>query len=111
MSPPRPPRPPTHAHTHTNTTQRNKTGKTGSKGFGDPVTFDNAYYTALLAKPWANNAADPMAGMIGLPSDHALPDDAECAPIIAAYAADAGAFFADFAAAYAKMARLGSGIA
>lgn len=36
----------------------------GGKGFGDPVTFDNAYYTSLLAKPWLN-PNDPMADMIG----------------------------------------------
>jgi hypothetical protein len=36
----------------------------GGKGFGDPVTFDNAYYTALLAKPWLN-PNDSMASMIG----------------------------------------------
>ncbi|KAF8058871.1 APX6 [Scenedesmus sp. PABB004] len=79
----------------------------GGKGFGDPVTFDTAYYTALLAKPWLN-AADPMAGMIGLPSDHALPDDPACAALIARYASDSAAFFADFAAAYAKLTALGA---
>jgi hypothetical protein len=36
----------------------------GGKGFGDPVTFDNAYYSALLAKPWLN-PNDSMATMIG----------------------------------------------
>ena len=41
----------------------------GSKGFGDPVTFDNAYYTALQQKPWAGAPKDSMAAMIGLPSD------------------------------------------
>lgn len=41
----------------------------GAKGFGDPVTFDNAYYTALLNKPWAGVPKDSMANMIGLPSD------------------------------------------
>lgn len=41
----------------------------GSKGFGDPVTFDNAYYPALQQKPWAGAPADSMAAMIGLPSD------------------------------------------
>ena len=89
--------PPSHKHDDHNL---------GSKGFGDPVTFDNAYYTALLAKPWTNKG-DAMAAMIGLPSDHALPDDAACAAVIAEFAADGASFFADFAAAYAKMARLG----
>jgi len=41
----------------------------GAKGFGDPVTFDNAYYTALQSKPWTGAPADSMAAMIGLPSD------------------------------------------
>lgn len=26
----------------------------GNKGFGDAYTFDTAYYTALLNKPWTN---------------------------------------------------------
>ncbi|KXZ42065.1 hypothetical protein GPECTOR_212g425 [Gonium pectorale] len=78
----------------------------GSKGFGDPTTFDNAYYSALLARPWTN-ASDPMASMVGLPSDHVLPDDPDCLPHIRRYADDQAAFFADFAAAYAKMTRLG----
>lgn len=36
----------------------------GTKGFGDPVTFDNAYYQSLLRKPWENKS-DGMAAMIG----------------------------------------------
>eukprot|EP00775_Hariotina_reticulata_P002881 gene2881-3172_t len=79
----------------------------GGKGFGDPVTFDNAYYTALIAKPWLNKN-DPMADMIGLPSDHVLPDDAECLEYIQAYAADQQLFFRDFAAAYEKLTKLGA---
>jgi hypothetical protein len=35
----------------------------------------------LLKKPWLNTQ-DPMASMIGLPSDHVLPDDPELVPII-----------------------------
>ncbi|KAF6238216.1 heme peroxidase, partial [Scenedesmus sp. NREL 46B-D3] len=82
----------------------------GGKGFGDPVTFDNAYYTALLAKPWLK-PNDSMAAMIvcsGLPSDHALPDDPECLKFIQAYADDQQLFFRDFAAAYMQLTSLGA---
>ncbi|GFR50939.1 hypothetical protein Agub_g13259 [Astrephomene gubernaculifera] len=78
----------------------------GSKGFGDPVRFDNEYYTSLLRRPWTN-PDDPMASMIGLPSDHVLPDDPDCLPYIRTYAEDQDAFFRDFAAAYVKMCALG----
>ena len=56
----------------------------GGKGFGAPDVFDNAYYQSLLRKPWLD-PKDPMATMIGLPSDHVLPDDPECLPIIQVY--------------------------
>lgn len=79
----------------------------GGKGFGDPVTFDNAYYSSLLKKPWENKG-DSMAAMIGLPSDHVLPDDPTCRPIIERYAADQSAFHADFAQAYVKLTSLGA---
>jgi L-ascorbate peroxidase len=79
----------------------------GGKGFGDPVAFDNAYYTALLAKPWLNTQ-DEMSTHIGLPSDHVLPDDPECLPIIQEYAGDTAAFHRDFAAAYVKMTMMGA---
>lgn len=78
----------------------------GSKGYGDPLTFDNTYFVSLLKKPWENKA-DPMADMVGIPSDHVLPGDPTCAPIIERYAADQGAFFADFGAAYLKLTALG----
>ncbi|GIL56243.1 hypothetical protein Vafri_11678 [Volvox africanus] len=78
----------------------------GSKGFGDPTRFDNEYYLALLRRPW-NNPKDSMASMIGLPSDHVLPDDPECLPYIQRYAEDQNAFFADFSSAYIKMTTLG----
>jgi len=80
----------------------------GNKGFGDPVTFDNAYYTALLAKPWAGAAPDSMAQMIGLPSDKVIADDPECKPYIEEYAASQTRFFQDFSAAYRKLASLGA---
>jgi L-ascorbate peroxidase len=79
----------------------------GSKGFGDPVTFDNAYYTALQKKPWLN-PNDSMADMIGLPSDHVLPDDPECREFIDTYAADQQLFFRDFAVAYQQLTSLGA---
>ena len=72
------------------------------------MTFDNAYYTALLQKPWAAPNADSMAQMIGLPSDHVLPDDPECQPVIKMYAADQARFYKDFAAAYQKLTMLGA---
>ena len=36
----------------------------GTKGFGDPVTFDNTYYQTLLKKPWKNPLVY-MSSMIG----------------------------------------------
>jgi len=79
----------------------------GGKGFGDAATFDNAYYTALLKKPWLNTA-DEMSTHIGLPSDHVLPDDLECKPIIEEFAKDQPAFHREFADAYVKMTTLGA---
>ena len=79
----------------------------GSKGYGDPVTFDNAYYTALLKKPW-DDPSNSMASMIGLPSDHVLPDDPVCRPAIEAYAASQQQFFQDFSDAYRKLTMLGA---
>ncbi len=46
----------------------------GNKGFGEPLTFDNTYYKTLETKPWAGPNPPEMAKMIGLPSDHVLPD-------------------------------------
>lgn len=79
----------------------------GSKGFGDALTFDNAYYTALLQKPWTD-PENEMASMIGLPSDHVLPDDAECRPVIQEYASSQQRFFQDFGSAYVKLTSLGA---
>ncbi len=53
----------------------------GSKGFGAYDKFDNVYYSTLLQRPWTNTK-DDMASMIGLPSDHVLPDDPELEPMI-----------------------------
>lgn len=79
----------------------------GSKGYGDPVTFDNVYYTALLREPW-DDPSNSMASMIGLPSDHVLPDDPECRPVIESYAQSEQKFFQDFSAAYVKLTSLGA---
>ena len=78
----------------------------GGKGFGDPAKFDNFYFQALLRKPWLNKS-DSMAAMIGLASDHVLPDDPECRAAIDAFAADEAIFFSEFQAAYLKMTCLG----
>ncbi|XLS58332.1 hypothetical protein HN51_008087, partial [Arachis hypogaea] len=43
----------------------------GSKGFGSPTSFDNAYYKILLEKPWANSGV--MSSMIGLPFRSQMP--------------------------------------
>lgn len=79
----------------------------GSKGYGDPVTFDNTYYKTLLAAPWADKSNE-MAQHTGIPTDHVLADNPELRPHIQRYADNQDAFYADFAAAYAKMASLGA---
>lgn len=79
----------------------------GSKGFGDPLTFDNAYYETLLEAPWAKPGADEMASHIGLPSDHALPLDSNCREVIERLSKDQKAFFESFVASYIKMVGLG----
>ena len=45
--------------------------------------------------------------MVGLPSDHVLPEDAECLAVIREYAADQGAFFRDFSRAFVKLSEQG----
>ena len=84
----------------------------GGKGFGAPLTFDNAYYKTLLARPWSDPTASAdaraMASHIGLPSDQGLPDDAACLAWIQRYAADQDAWFDDFSAAYLKMGIMGA---
>lgn len=44
----------------------------------------------------------------GLPSDHALPDDAECLAFIQRYADSQPDFFNDFSTAYVKMCATGA---
>lgn len=79
----------------------------GSKGYGDPVTFDNTYFRTLLAAPWTDKSNE-MAQHMGIPTDHVLADNPELRPHIQRYADSQEAFFTDFAAAYAKMAVLGA---
>ncbi|KAL0905749.1 hypothetical protein M5K25_024186, partial [Dendrobium thyrsiflorum] len=78
----------------------------GSKGFGNPNVFDNAYYKILLEKPWS--ASGSMSSMIGLPSDRALAEDDECLRWIKVYAGDQVKFFDDFSSAYVKLVDLGA---
>ena len=78
----------------------------GAKGFGDPSTFDNFYFKALLNKPWLDKK-NSMAEMIGLPSDKVLPDDQECRQVVERYAGDQAAWHRDFARAFTKLATLG----
>ncbi|KAL1210357.1 putative L-ascorbate peroxidase 6 [Cardamine amara subsp. amara] len=78
----------------------------GSKGFGDPTAFDNAYYKILLTKPWKSTSK--MTSMVGLPSDHALVEDDECLRWVKRYAEDQDKFFKDFTNAYIKLVNSGA---
>lgn len=78
----------------------------GSKGFGNPLVFDNSYYKILLEKPWTSSAG--MASMIGLPSDRALVEDDECLRWIRDYAENQNMFFEDFKNAYIKLVNSGA---
>lgn len=78
----------------------------GNKGFGEPLSFDNAYYKSLLGRPW-NDPTNSMAAMIGLPSDHVLAEDSACADMIQGYADDQNHFFKDFSASFLKLTSLG----
>lgn len=78
----------------------------GNKGFGEPLLFDNTYYTSLLKKPW-ENSKDPMASMIGLQSDRVLPDDATLRPIIQRFADDNDEFLHNFTRSYIQLTELG----
>ncbi|CAA7025420.1 unnamed protein product [Microthlaspi erraticum] len=80
----------------------------GSKGFGDPFTFDNAYYKILLEKPWTSTTTSKMTSMVGLPSDHALVEDDECLRWVKQYAEDQDKFFKDFTNAYIKLVNSGA---
>ncbi|KAJ0091080.1 hypothetical protein Patl1_12463 [Pistacia atlantica] len=78
----------------------------GSKGFGNPVVFDNSYYKILLEKPWQSTSG--MSSMIGLPSDRALVEDDECLRWITKYADNQNVFFEDFKNAYIKLVNSGA---
>ncbi|XP_071708786.1 putative L-ascorbate peroxidase 6 [Rutidosis leptorrhynchoides] len=77
----------------------------GSKGFGSPIIFDNAYYKVLLEKPWLSSG---MTSMVGLPSDRTLVEDDECLRWISKYAEDQDLFFEDFKNAYIKLVSSGA---
>ncbi|KAI5058681.1 hypothetical protein GOP47_0026851 [Adiantum capillus-veneris] len=78
----------------------------GSKGFGNPLVFDNAYFKVLLQKPWTQ-IGNEMGSMTGLPSDRSLLDDDECLRWINYYANDQAKFFEDFSSAYVKLVNSG----
>lgn len=78
----------------------------GSKGFGNPIVFDNSYYKILLEKPWLSS--DGMSSMIGLPSDRALVEDDDCMRWISKYANDQSLFFEDFKNVYIKLVNTGA---
>ncbi|MCD7456330.1 putative L-ascorbate peroxidase 6 [Datura stramonium] len=78
----------------------------GSKGFGNPTVFDNAYFKILMEKPWLSSAG--MTSMVGLPSDRALVEDDECVRWISKYAEDQSLFFDDFKNVYTKLVDTGA---
>ncbi|MCO5592663.1 hypothetical protein L7F22_046666 [Adiantum nelumboides] len=78
----------------------------GSKGFGNPLVFDNAYFKVLLQKPWTQ-IGNEMGSMTGLPSDRSLLDDEECLRWINCYANDQAKFFEDFSSTYVKLVNSG----
>ncbi len=56
---------------------------------------------------YTNSHSRGILSIAGIPTDHVLPDDPTCLPIIKEYAADQGLFFRDFTAAYLKATGLG----
>lgn len=80
-----------------------------------PTTMSNEYFRLLLSETWVPRAwsgprqfADAKTGsLMMLPSDLALVQDPAMRAWVEKYAADKGAFFADFAAAFAKLGELG----
>lgn len=81
----------------------------GSKSLGMPggeswcenwLTFDNAYFQYLRK--------GPQEGLLWLPTDAALHDDAAFRPYFERYANDQATFFADYAAAHVRLSELGS---
>jgi L-ascorbate peroxidase len=81
----------------------------GSKGFGKPFSFDNAYYKDMLSKPWLDTVSNNGMNIhIGIESDHKLAEDADARAICAEYAEDEKRFFADFAAAFLRVGETGA---
>ncbi|CAI6002608.1 unnamed protein product, partial [Closterium sp. NIES-64] len=64
-----------------------------------PLKFDNEYFVNLLS--------DNDKGLLVLPSDKALVEDAEFKKYVELYAKDEDAFFADYAAAHQRLSELG----
>lgn len=64
------------------------------------LTFDNAYFQYLRK--------GPQEGLLWLPTDAALHDDAAFRPYFERYAADQTSFFADYAAAHVRLSELGA---
>jgi len=79
----------------------------GSKGFGEPYSFDNFYYKDMLKKVWLDKS-DPMNEMIGIESDHKLGEEEAARAILAEYAENETLWFADFAAAFLRLGELGA---
>ncbi|CAN1249423.1 L-ascorbate peroxidase, cytosolic [Linum perenne] len=65
----------------------------------NPLIFDNTYFTELLT--------GEKEGLLQLPSDKALLDDAVFRPLVEKYAKDEDAFFADYAEGHMKLSELG----
>ena len=82
----------------------------GGKGFGDPATFDNSYYKALLERPWEGAPEGSNNAMIGIPTDHALALDEEALTYIHTYAESEKRFFEDFESSFAALSLLGTGL-
>ena len=87
----------------------------GQRGSLRVLGAGEAEQAAWLGPPAGRRPADTGASPrplglppAGIPTDHVLPDDPTCAPLIREYADDQARFFADFAEAYVKMTGLGA---
>ncbi|KAL6133342.1 hypothetical protein ACLB2K_065579 [Fragaria x ananassa] len=65
----------------------------------NPLIFDNSYFKELIS--------GEKEGLIQLPSDKALLEDPVFRTYVETYAADEGAFFADYAEGHLKLSELG----
>ena len=72
----------------------------GQSWVADWLTFNNAYFQYLRR--------GPQPGLLWLPTDAALHDDAAFRPHFERYARDEAAFFRDYSAAHARLSALGS---